>query len=271
MQKYVAYREFQPVVFHSLIPALAFIAVGCATDSHLKTESTFHVPRSVTTIPVDDDLSNLIKIVPVDQSENLLNGTDDDSSSSKRDPTKQVLYFSVDVTELMGRYNLGMTNPTNAQLEEKRNRIIDVLLNVSDQNHQTYMSRFFAAQLNVSAARGVVQKVLDAAGASTALVSGEVTAGLNLSNLLIGGLYDEFESIVFVNKTFQAMEKAIEAKRLQLRGDIEKKKTTPYPEYSIQQVLSDIRQYGETSSLRAGIEQLLSLAEQDLLQVQDTE
>ncbi len=232
------------------------IVCGCASkDKYLKAEGAVHVPQSVPQItPEDPAIAELLTIRLIQPNGKILNGGA---------PDKQALYYSVDMTKLMAATKLYFASGTDQELAKRRNDILEVLVLVSDLNSETYLSRAFAVDLTVRGIRGVINRTFTAAQTATSLISPETTAVLGLSNLLIGGIGDEYNSLAYANKTYDALRAAIEAERVRIKSDIKKSTVESYAEYSIQDALADIVRLSEASSIRMGVARLLEIAEKE--------
>ncbi len=235
---------------------LIALSCGCASqDKYLKAEGATHVPQSVSKIiPDDADIAALMTIRLVQPNGKITNGGS---------PDKQALYYSIDMANLMAATKLYFISGTDQELARRRNDILEVLVLVSDLNSETYLSRAFAVDLSLRGIRGGLNRIFTAAQTATSLISAETTAVLGLSNLLIGGLGDEYNSLVYANKTYDALRSAIDAERVRIKSDIKKSTKQPYVQYTIQDALSDIRRLSEASSIRIGVALLLKIADQE--------
>lgn len=241
-----------------LVPVACWTIGGCGTlDTHLKSEPATHVPRSAVDVPVEDGLKELIKIKLVSPKGKIL--------KKKSNDTKQAIYYSVDMTDLMGKTNLGFSdkNPSNDDLMKRRNDLIEILVFVSDENSKTFLSRAFAVDLYINGIRGVIERSFTVAQTATSLISPEATAALGLTNLLVGGLGEEYESLMYAEKTFDALRAVIEAERAKIKLEIEKGQKRDYKDYTIQDALSDVGRLAEASSIQVGVSKLLAAAEQE--------
>lgn len=239
--------------------ALACTMCGCAsTGVYLGSDPGMHVPpinRQVD-VPIDPELEGLIDVRSVDMHGALAG----DSSTGRS------LYLSVDITGVLARPNLGLEvgDDIDKRLRERRNDVIDVLLFVSDFNAETYLSRAFANRAFIDASNNVLQNVASGLSSGAAMVSPQASAAIGLSALVIGSAADEISSAFYLNQTFQAMETVIRTERaLQRRAIKRRMQTLSYAEYTLHDALSDIRVYSETCSIRAGLQGLSKVAEQD--------
>ena len=89
------------------------------------------------------------------------------------------------------------------------------------------------------------------------------SAGLGVANLLVGGLYDDYKSVVFAEKTFAAVRSTIEAERAKIKKEIIDRKSLDVAKYSMQSALSDIDRLARASSSQTGISKLAADAEKN--------
>lgn len=98
-------------------------------------------------------------------------------------------------------------------------------------------------------------------GVSAALIN-------SLGNLIVGKSVESFNTQYYFDKTFQALESAITAQRLDVSRKIiakqakAKSKTDPVS-YGVVQALSNIRAYDDACSIKAGLARLVQLADQE--------
>ena len=231
-----------------LLPILTIIFLtGCAQyDKVLKTETGIHVPKiNYDKIHVDPDIKEYISINIIEPDGNII-GADD--VKDKNDQKRQAVYFSVDTTKLMGETSLDKI---------KRDKIIEVLVMISDLNSEAYLSRSFAAQLYIDGTIGLTQRTATALQTGITTASPETSAALGLTNLLVGGIGEELNSAVYAENTFEAIQESIRAERAKQKLIIQNKMAKSYNDYTIQDALSDIRYLAEVSSIRIGVGKLL--------------
>ena len=128
---------------------------GCAsTGVYLGADPGMHVPpiERELQIPIDPELQGLIDIRSID----MHGGVTTDARSGRS------LYLSVDITGVLARPNLGLGSGDDLQtrLRQRRDKIIDVLLFVSDFNAETYLARAFANRTFIQASDSILQDAL---------------------------------------------------------------------------------------------------------------
>ena len=249
-----------------MLLALISLISGCAQyDKSLKTEAGIHVPLSnYNSIAIDPDIKEYItikliktngEIVTTEDGQAKENNEDGNfrrvknrNSATKTNPAKiQAVYYSIDTTKLMG-VTLDKT---------KRNKIIEILVLVSDLNSETYLSRSYAAQLYINSGVGFLERITTAVQTGTTKASPGLSAGLGISNLLIGGVGEELNSTVYANNTYEAIQESIKSERAKRKIEIINGMDMDYDKYTIQDALSDIRYLAEVSSVRVGVGKLL--------------
>lgn len=173
---------------------------------------------------------------------------------------RECLYVSADVSALM-------EEPVSPQDTDE---VIDYLIGVSDMNCSNFMHRVFASKANMDFTDGLVSNLATSAATATAHVDPTVSAALNVANLVVGNSMDSFNSTYFLDKTFQALEAAINSERQRIMALIIAKRATATPagappatarRYGLVQALSDLRAYDDACSIKAGLNTLVTIAE----------
>lgn len=244
----------------SLLWASLVSVFGCASTSvYLGADPGMHVaPGGVNgTIPVDPELAGLVRVVAVD-----MHGRVRDANF-RGEPAGRALYLSVDVSGVIAQPTMGVTPGIDfdERLAARRNKIIDVLLMTADFNAETYLARAFANRAMLNVTRNVVSDLSLGASSGLAAISPPAASALGLTGLVLGAGTDQFNNSLYFGETFSAMELVIRAERQHLRGLIRERSQRPYAEYSIADVLADVRRYSETCSVRFGLARLREAAE----------
>ncbi len=238
---------------------LSSALTGCASTSvYLGSDPGMHVPpiAGELVIPLDPELAGLIDIRSID----MHGGIATEARSGRS------LYLSVDITGVLAQPNLGLPPGDNLEqrLRQRRNKIINVLLFVSDFNAETYLSRAFANRVFIDAGNTILQDTLMGLSSGAAAAQPQVASALGLSALVIGTAAEQVNTSFYLNQTFQAMETIIRTERELLRQEIRRKmQQHSYDAYSLHDGLSDVRQYSEQCSIRAGLQGLSRIAEHD--------
>lgn len=233
---------------------LVLIAValgGCAnTAEYLRSQPVTHF-QAATTIAVPDELKNLISVHCMKEldSGDVVNGV------SK----KQCLYISADAGNLTSTIN-------KTDESVVRDKTITFLTSVSDMNCSNFLHRAFANKAGLDLTKSFIGDLATGVSAGTAHANPAISAGLNVSNLIIGKGVESFNSTYFFDKTFQALEAAITAERMKVKTYITAKQAQAnikdsLVKYEIVQALSDIRAYDDACSIKAGLAQLVQLAD----------
>ena len=196
-------------------------------------------------VPVSKDGAEIaIKCV---RTPDLLN-SDMGSGKVKR---PQCLYLSIDWQDVLGQ---------RIRNEVERNRMVDLLLNVSDSNCTTFLSRVFANKAGLDATRNTGKDIATAIAAGTATVASGFSSGIGLFNLIGGTALDNLNSVLFSEKTFQVISSAVKTERLITRRALMEGKSRELANYSYLEALSDVQAYDQACSLQRGLERLAELA-----------
>ena len=232
---------------------------GCAsTSTYLGSDPGMHVPpiESELHIPIDPELVGLIDIRSIDMHGGI----------TTEAHTGRSLYLSVDITGVLAQPNHGLPSgdELDLRLRQRRNKIINVLLFVSDFNAETYLSRAFANRLFIDTGNTILQESMMGVASGAAAARPELASALGISALVVGTAADQVNTSFYLNQTFQAVETVIRTERELLRRGIRNKmRRLSYDEYSLHDALSDVRQYSEHCSIRAGLQGLSRIAEHD--------
>lgn len=237
------------------IAATAFLS-GCANvDRYLRPEGSFYIPQPSAIDGLKLDVAGTSVRV---------NCLDKDGSAVTRDGLNkndiQCLYYAADATDVLSAFKTSASQ-SYATLTETRNYYTSFLLNLSDQNCETFLNRAFANKSSVDTTKNTFQDILTGASAAIANATPHTAAGLSLSNLVLGKAVENINTAFFFEKTFQAIGSAIYLERSDLKEQITKKSNQTYQKYTIFDALADIRRYESACSIRVGVSRLQSLAD----------
>jgi hypothetical protein len=177
---------------------------------------------------------------------------------------KQCMYVSADVTTLDLEAN-----------QTKRDEVLAYLLNLSDHNCATFMSRAFASKAGIETTRGTLKDIMTGLSAALAAHAPGASSVLGLANLAFGSSVDNFDRNYYVDKAFSAMENAIGAERARIRADISQNRThnvvsavnptskKTIPGYTMADALSDLVEYDQACSIQRGVRKLSEIAATD--------
>jgi hypothetical protein len=244
----------------ALLLIIAALVTGCASTSvYLGADPGVHVsPSGVNgSIPVDPELEGLVRIVPIDMHGRVR------GSNFRGEPAGRSLYLSVDISGLIAQPGLGVARGSDfdERLATRRNQIVDVLLIVSDHNAETYLARAFANRAALTTSRNVARDVSLGVTSGLAAVGSPAASALGLAGLVLGAGVDEMNQALYLGETFHAMELVIRAERSAMRRRIRERMGLPYAEYSMADVLADVRRYSEACSVRFGLARLREAAQ----------
>jgi len=227
------------------VTACAALLAGCneSPSSRLWSESAITVPTSSEqALTIDPDVQPLIDIYLVKSDGSLY-------KQSTGKPSEQSLYRIVDVSRVIANPALGASTPAIAQ--DRRDKIVRIALGVADHNHEIYFNRVFRTYLLAHATRNILHTVFTGSTAVTALFSGTAAAGVAAGNLVVDSAVSEMDATLFVNQTFNAIDKAVTSERARVRADIEAKLAQrSNAQYDITQAIPDVQRYSNISSFR---------------------
>ena len=223
----------------SLSVLAAAMLAGCAnTEQYLHSEPATHFPTTQP-LAMPTGFGHAVKL-------RCIEGDDAKDAGGR----EQCRYLSADVADLA---------PERID-RTKRDQIVAALLGVSDLNCSKFLQRAFANRAAFDFGKKLTQDLTTAASAATASASAPVSAVLDGLNLVIGKSVESFNATYYFDKTFQAMEAAIEAERSQRRALIAAKQADA--DYSLAEAIADVRGYDDACSIKAGLRRLLSTAEE---------
>lgn len=165
---------------------------------------------------------------------------------------KQCLYIAVDYNDVL---KLNVSN----QLE--RNRLIDLLTGFSDANCDAWVHRVFANKATLDAGRNTGADIATAIAAGTAQVASGFASGLGLLNLVGGTAVDNYNAVIFSDKTFQVISSALAAERSKALAVVIDGSRKPLADYSFEAAMADLRRYDNACSLRQALERLGEMAD----------
>lgn len=147
-------------------------------------------------------------------------------------------------------------------------RALDSLVSMSDLNCSNYMHRVFSNRALTDFSGTLAEDLLTSAASATAHIEPTAAAALGVANLVVGKSMDAFHSTYFLDKTFQALEAAINGERQRILATIIAKRAKARAKpadgsYGPVEALSDLRAYDDACSFKAGLNVLVSLAENE--------
>jgi len=220
---------------------------GCGSSSkYMRSEPSTHFPTKQT-MKLPDDIKEYLNLHCTKSEE--IKYEDSDSSNS------ECMYISVDASAATG-----------ASLDnQKVVKIVNYLTSVSDLNCSTFLHRAFANKAGMDYTKNLLQDLATGVSAGLVTVSAPASAALDGVNLIVGKSIDNFNTTFYFDKTFQAMEAAIESERAQKRAYIFARKSDTT--YTFVEALADIRAYDDACSIKKGLSHLINIAENNKQQV----
>lgn len=248
----------------AIIIITSLLFVGCSSiEKNLRSKHAFHVlVKDKEGISVDPEVKKLIAIRCISTSETVGFG---DLESKENICT----YLSVDAKNLIGHPDLMQT--TIAKKKEMRNKITKLLVHVSDYNCSAFLGRVFANKAFRDIGTSTSKDILTGISAGTVTASPDLSAGLGVINLVTGSAVNNINKELFVNKSFSAMQKVIEAKRINMKKtQLEAIYSKSYDNASIYESLSLVRKYNDSCSIKDGLSELESIASKQLEKAKDS-
>lgn len=186
-------------------------------------------------------------------------GDSDGAKDAKGQAAQSCSYASAAYTDIV---NFRSKDPVEVD------RALDSLVSMSDLNCSNYMHRVFSNRALTDFSGTLSEDLLTSAATATAHIEPTAAAALGVANLVVGKSMDAFHSTYFLDKTFQALEAAINGERQRILATIiakrAKAKATPAAfAYGPVEALSDLRAYDDACSFKAGLNVLVSLAEKE--------
>lgn len=190
-------------------------------------------------------------------------GDPDGAKDAKGQAAQSCSYASAAYTDIV---NFRSADPVEVD------RALDSLVSMSDLNCSNYMHRVFSNRALTDFSGTLSEDLLTSAATATAHIEPTAAAALGVANLVVGKSMDAFHSTYFLDKTFQALEAAINGERQRILATIiakrAKAKATPAGgsaafAYGPVEALSDLRAYDDACSFKAGLNVLVSLAESE--------
>lgn len=143
------------------------------------------------------------------------------------------------------------------------------LAGFSDANCDTFVHRVFTNKAALDATRNTGKDMATGLAAGTAQVASGLSAGLGLFNLVGGTAIDNYNLVLFSDKTFQVVSAAIDAERIRAQAALINGSRRELDEYSYQAALRDLRAYDDTCSLRRALERLGEMADRAKKQAEE--
>jgi hypothetical protein len=223
-------------------PAVARVASLTTIIPPMTTDS----PKPPVAPPVPGQLE--VKCVRLS---NLLNREESAADQRQRQEPAQCIYMSADMQKV---FEQPIRN------KQERNRVVFLLMNISDANCTTYLHRFYATRAGWDAAHGTGKDVATAIASGTAKVAGGLSSVVGLVNLAGGTAIDNIDKSYYSEKTIQAITAAIKSLRASSKKLLLDSSGKELSEYSYFQAINDLEDFDHSCSLQRGIEQIAELA-----------
>jgi hypothetical protein len=146
-----------------------------------------------------------------------------------------------------------------------RNRIIDVLLKVSDENCSSFLQSLFLTKSTSDSTYSMGRDLLTGGAAAAAVTSPPAAVGMSFANLLLRS-YEAVNSTFFLDSAYQSLDSAIRLDRAEKLRELMSSCRRPSPGSSasydsctISEAMRLVRGYDDACSLRAGVNKLQSL------------
>lgn len=170
---------------------------------------------------------------------------------AKELPTSQCLYMSADMQRIFEQ-------PIRNRPE--RNRIVFLLMDISDANCATFLHRFYATKAGWDAAHGTGKDIATAVAAGTAAAASGFSAAIGLFNLAGGTAIENIDKSFYSEKALQAITASIKSLRASSKKRLLDASDKGISTYSYFEALNDLQNYDHDCSLQRGVEQLAELA-----------
>jgi hypothetical protein len=152
-------------------------------------------------------------------------------------------------------------NSQVSTLQERRDALAGALILVSNHNTSVFLNRVFNNKAFADTSRNLFRDLFVGAGAITAEATPGVSAGLSIVSLVLDKTIENIDKQYFAASSFQAVEAAIQARRVYILSTIRDGLRKPYADYPTDQLISDVQTLDEACSLKAGIRELQRKAE----------
>lgn len=257
--------------------ALGLVLVGCAdTADYLRSQPVTYFPANESNITVPGNLKGTValrcmKFKDIDDGKDGTPSAEFGMPSEKKgNNSRECLYVSADTFKLSGSID-GLSGTVDGlsgtvDFAVRRDEMISFLMGLSDINCSNFLHRAFANKAGLDFANGLLSNITTGASAGAAFSSPVASAALSASNLVVGKGIDSFNSTYYYDKTFQAMESAIEAERIRIKTSVLAKQKLfsgdgKLVKYSFGEAVSDVRKYDDACSIKAGLAQLIQIAD----------
>lgn len=165
-------------------------------------------------------------------------------------------YLAADISGILGNPSLKANHechpPDSEAQQGRRNKIVSLLLLLSDINADAYFSLVFGIDAVAEGGRNVLGNLLGGGGAATIPFSAPVALGLSVGGLFVSNTVEQAQSQLFQQKTFEALDAVIRTERARVRRAINAKFAIKYQDYNIYSALADVQYYHDIASLRKG-------------------
>jgi hypothetical protein len=242
----------------ALVAVVAILLSGCASsEKHLRSQPASFISDFS---PTQGPLKGLVTL------ECLEVRTHAKPQRNKRigEPEPECLYLTADITKLVDRLPGDDSAPKIAEgfnNKQFRDSLLFLLLGISDYNCSNFLNRAYAVRSTLDASGKLTGDLASAISAGTVTVAPGVSAGLDAISLLATKSSQDFSTVFYFDKTFQALEAAVQAQRIKRKTQIIANKGRP--DYSLMDAISDARFYDDACSIKMGLQELQNIAEDE--------
>ena len=247
-----------------ILPLLlvSLIALACADAAkHLRAQPAWFIDPKIDKklviplAPLDKDGTPIRDAAPDEKIEIQCVRTPRGENTAPTESTdvSQCLYESIDMRDVL---RVPIRNSA------ERNRMVHLLMNVSNDNCSTFLMRAFAQKAGNEATRNTLKDFATAVASGTARVAAVASANLGIASLFTTTAVDNVNNAYYGEKTFQVMAMAIGSERDKARTTLfsHATPTATLAEYPYFEALEDWHEYDDSCSLRRGLESLAAAA-----------
>jgi hypothetical protein len=227
-----------------LATCVTVFLAGCASTANYvhSTPSTLFVDSQLA-LPASETLKDKIQL-------QCMRYQDHNNLPDAPRNLRECLYVTTDASKLLASASKDIA---------ERDEVISYLTAISDFNCSNFMMRAFALRTGMDASKSFLSDLATGASAGTAFSTPALSAGLSLSNLVVGKGVDAITGAYYFGETFSAMESLISAERMRIKRYIRSRQATvdnKFPAYDLRAALSDIRDYDDACSIKFGLGKL---------------
>lgn len=141
----------------------------------------------------------------------------------------------------------------NTSCVDSRKVLVDLAAKVINENCSQFTEKVFAAKLVGDAVTDVIRDALPLGSAAAATANPATSIGLSLSSVLLNS-YDKADQQLFLKKTFQTFDRAIQESTTQARAKLEIcRNSQAYMECTIYSTLEHLKHYANACSFRSAL------------------